>query len=114
MRGARGPERGQHSCAEDAQSRSLGPDAADNLFVAIDHRVDRRIAVAAEIIDSFEPDHCRYARQLNHVAINARARRWSAEERLLWSIFRRSNNLIPANPGINDSDAVSVHRLQTA
>src|SRR5262245_21283771 len=72
----------------------------------------RSIAVAAEIVDPFEPDHGGDAGALEHVALEALRRRRPAGERFLWTVFRRPCDLIAADAGIDHRDAVAVHGMQ--
>src|SRR5262249_18121093 len=101
-----------HRGADHAHLRPLRPNAPDNLPHAVLRLLHRCVAVAAEIVDSFEPDHGGDARELEHVALDALHRRRSARERFLWAVFRRPCDLIAADARIDHRDAVAVHGMQ--
>ena len=84
----------------------------DDLPHAVLRLLHRCSAVAAEIVDHFEPDHDGDARELEHVALEAMHRRRPAGKRFLRAVFRRPCDLIAADAGIDHRDAVAVHGVQ--
>src|SRR4029077_6178026 len=111
VRRVRRAERGNHRGAEYADVGTAHANPADHVFHGVLHRIERRIAVLAEIVDSLKPDHSRHAGQIEHVAVDALLRRRAAREWLLRPFFRRARDLIAADAGIDHRDAVAVHRV---
>src|SRR5262245_47845046 len=112
VRRIRCAERGDHRGAEYAHLRPLRANAADDLLHAVLCFLQRSVAVLAEIVDPFEPDHGAHAGELEHVALDALYRRRPARERFLWAVVRRPCDLIAADSGIDHRGAVATHGLQ--
>src|SRR5262249_16727602 len=112
MRRIQGAERGDHRGADHAHLRLPRANAADDLLHAALRLLHRSVAVAAEIVDPFEPDHGADAGELEHVALDALHRRRPARERLLRALFPRPCDLIAADAGIDHRDAVAMHGMQ--
>ena len=88
-------------------------DAADNLPHAVDDGLDRCIAVAAEVVDAFKPDHRGYAGKLDYIAVDPHLSRWPAGKRLLRPILRRPRDLIAADARIDHRHSVAIGRVET-
>ena len=70
--------------------------------------LQRRVAVLAEVVDAFEPDHCGDARQLEHVALDARCRPRARRGMASPAHTRWARHLVAADAGVDHGDAVAV------
>src|SRR5262249_35856501 len=93
-------ERAWQGGAHDAHALELRAHARGDLLHAVLDGFDTRIAVLAEVIDAFEPDHGADAREVDDIALDARGGGRPAGEGLLRRIFRRADHLIAADAGI--------------
>src|SRR5262249_54561443 len=112
VRRVRRAERRNDGGPEYPDVRAARPNVGDHVFHGALHGLEGRIAVLAEIVDAFEPDQGRDARQIEHVAIDALPRRRAARKWLMEAVFRRPGDLVAADAGIDHRDAVAVKRVE--
>src|SRR4051812_40450824 len=96
MRGARATERGRDCCANHFHAWNARAYAADDFAHARLHRFERCVAVLAEVVNAFEPDHSLDARQAQHIAFEALTCCRPARKRFLRGVFGRANDLVAA------------------
>src|SRR5262249_33889702 len=96
MRHARRAERANHRGADQADVRPLPTDATDHVAHGVLHRLERRIAVLAEVVDAFEPDQRADAGEIQGVAIDPALGRWPARKWFLRAVLGGSYDLIAA------------------
>src|SRR5262249_13434329 len=112
VRRIRCAERGDHRGADHEHLRPLCANAADDLLHAVLCLLQRSVAVLAEIVDPFEPDHGGHAGDWGTAARDALSRGGPAGERFLWAVPRVPCNLVAADAGIDLRDAVAMHGVQ--
>ena len=69
---------------------------------------DRGIAVFAEIVDAFEPNHSGDAGERQHIPVEPVFSRRPAGIRFLRRILDRPHHLVTANAGVHRSDLVAI------
>src|SRR5712671_8060819 len=108
------PERRGDGGADDPDTGKFGADTADDVPHARLDRLDRGIAVLAEIVDAFEPDDRRNAGQRQYIAVEPVLGRRSAGKRLSRRVRGRPHHLVAADAGIDHGNIVAVKRMQSA
>src|SRR5262249_110424 len=108
----RAAQRGNDSCADEPQVGPTRPDEAADLLPAVSALFQRLIVIPVKIIDPFEPDHVRDARQLEHVALDAHPCGGATRDRFFRAVLGWSRDLVSAYPCIDDSNPVAMNGAQ--